>query len=100
MNRRAFIRTTSGRLIFAALGTSLAGCSSRLPAEALTAWMEAEKETDPRRWILAHAILAPHSHNLQSWLVDISKPDEITLFVDRSRLLPETDPFGRQILMS
>ena len=100
MDRRAFIRTTGGGVIFAALGGSLTGCSSRLPTEALAAWQDAEKETDPRRWILAHAVLAPHSHNLQSWLVDISKPDEITLFVDPTRLLPETDPFGRQILMS
>jgi hypothetical protein len=100
MDRRAFIRTTGGGVVLAALGTSLSACSSRLPAEALAAWQEAERETDPRRWILAHALLAPHSHNLQSWLVDISRPDEITLFVDRKRLLPETDPFGRQILMS
>ena len=28
---------------------------------------------------LGHAILAPHSHNLQSWLVDLRTPDEILL---------------------
>jgi hypothetical protein len=53
-----------------------------------------------RRWILAHAILAPHSHNLQSWLVDLRQPGEIALYCDRTRLLPETDPFSRQIMMS
>jgi hypothetical protein len=53
-----------------------------------------------RRWILSYAILAPHSHNLQSWLVDLRTPDEIVLRCDRDRLLPETDPFSRQIMMS
>jgi hypothetical protein len=49
---------------------------------------------------LSYAILAPHSHNLQSWLVDLSQPNEMTLYCDRSRLLPETDPNSRQIMMS
>ena len=71
-----------------------------MPPEAIAAWQGPGNEPDVRRWILAHAILAPHSHNLQSWLVDLSVPDEITLFIDRSRLLPETDPFSRQMMMS
>ncbi len=53
-----------------------------------------------RRWILAYAILAPHSHNLQSWVVDLGTPDEILLRCDPTRLLPETDPYSRQIMMS
>jgi hypothetical protein len=44
-------------------------------------------------------MLAPNPHNMQSWLVDLKRPDEITLFVDPERLLPETDPFGRQIVI-
>ncbi|MBK7590800.1 MAG: hypothetical protein IPI27_05565 [Betaproteobacteria bacterium] len=57
-------------------------------------------EPDLRRWVLGHAILAPHSHNLQSWRVDLRTPGEIVLRCDRQRLLPETDPFARQIVMS
>jgi hypothetical protein len=53
-----------------------------------------------RRWVLSYAILAPHSHNLQSWLVDLRQPNEITLYCDLTRLLPETDPLSRQIMMS
>ena len=53
-----------------------------------------------REWILSYAILAPHSHNLQSWLVDLRQPDEITLYCDLGRLFPETDPYSRQIMMS
>lgn len=101
MQRRLFIRLLGGGAVAAATATTVAGCSSALPPEAIAAWQApGQAETDVRRWILAHAILAPHSHNLQSWLVDLSVPDEITLFIDRSRLLPETDPFSRQMMMS
>ncbi|WP_439588679.1 Acg family FMN-binding oxidoreductase [Hydrogenophaga sp.] len=101
MQRRQFIRLAGGGVIVAATATTLAGCSSALPPEAMAAWQSpGQAETDVRRWILSHAILAPHSHNLQSWLVDLSVPDEITLFIDQKRLLPETDPFSRQMMMS
>jgi hypothetical protein len=100
MDRRLFLRIAGGGAIAAATVTTLAGCSSALPPEAIAAWRGPGTEPDVRRWILAHAILAPHSHNLQSWLVDLSAPNEITLYIDRSRLLPETDPFSRQMMMS
>ncbi|WP_066270858.1 Acg family FMN-binding oxidoreductase [Hydrogenophaga palleronii] len=100
MDRRVFIRVLGGGAIAAASATTLSGCSSALPPEAIAAWQGPGEQADVRRWLLGHALLAPHSHNLQSWLVDLGVADEITLFVDRSRLLPETDPFARQILMS
>jgi hypothetical protein len=95
MQRRAFIALAGGGAIFAATG-----CSSALPHAATAAWRDAAHETDPRRWAVAHALLAPHSHNLQSWRVDLRQPDEITLYCDLTRLLPETDPWSRQIVMS
>ncbi|MFO6420241.1 Acg family FMN-binding oxidoreductase [Hylemonella sp. W303a] len=104
MQRRSFLRVASGGFIAAAVATplTLSGCSSELPPEALQAWQGPGEEPDVRRWILAHAILAPHSHNLQSWLVDLRTPDEITLYLDRGpgRLLPETDPWHRQMMLS
>lgn len=97
MQRRQFLRVTGGGVILAAT----AGCSSTLPADALAAWQgPAAGETDVRRWTLSYAILAPHSHNLQSWRVDLRTPGEIQLYCDLTRLLPQTDPFSRQILMS
>jgi hypothetical protein len=99
MQRRAFIRVIGGGAIVAA-GAGTAGCSRALPDEAIAAWQGPGDEPDPRRWALGWAILAPHSHNLQSWLVDLRQPGEITLFCDRTRLLPVTDPFSRQIMMS
>jgi hypothetical protein len=97
MRRRAFVKVLGGGVIF---GGGLAACSAEVPAAAVRAWAEAGKDSDLRRWILGHAVLAPHSHNLQSWLVDLSRPDEIELRCDLTRLLPETDPFSRQIMMS
>src|SRR5512139_4233353 len=99
MDRRAFVRLVGGGMVLAA-GASASGCSSGVPPEATAAWRGPGDEPDLRRWILAHAILAPHSHNLQSWLVDLRTDGEIVLRCDPQRLLPETDPFSRQIMMS
>jgi hypothetical protein len=100
MDRRLFIRLAGGGAIAAATATTLASCSSALPPEAIAAWQGPGEQADVRRWLVGHALLAPHSHNLQSWLVDLGVPGEITLFIDRNRLLPETDPFSRQMMMS
>jgi hypothetical protein len=100
MKRRHFVRLAGGGIVLAATA-SLAACSSALPPEATVAWNGPPADmADVRRWILSYAILAPHSHNLQSWLVDLRQPGEITLYCDLTRLLPETDPQSRQIMMS
>lgn len=100
LNSRNFVRLAGGGVVLGA-SAGLAGCSSELPPEAIAAWNGPAADTaDVRRWILSYAILAPHSHNLQSWLVDLRQPGEITLYCDLTRLLPETDPQSRQIMMS
>ena len=98
MKRRNFIRIAGGGVVLAA--ATLTGCAQTTPAEAIEAWQSAQREADPRRWVVSHAILAPNAHNLQSWLVDLGTPNEIVLRCDLKRLLPETDPFSRQIMMS
>lgn len=104
MERRRFIRVLGGGIVSAATLSILPSCSSELPAEALLAWEGPGKHpsigSDPRQWLIAHAILAPHSHNLQSWLVDLNEANHITLYCDLSRLLPETDPNFRQMMVS
>src|SRR3990167_3343380 len=106
MQRRRFVRIAGGGVIAAAtLATAgLAGCSADMPAAAIEAWQgpgaDLGAASDPRRWLLSYAILAPHSHNLQSWIVDLGTPGEITLSCDLQRLLPQTDPWSRQIMMS
>ena len=106
MQRRSFVRIAGGGIVTAAtLGTvGLTGCSADMPAAAIEAWQgpgaDLAATGDPRRWLLSYAILAPHSHNLQSWIVDLGTPGEITLSCDAKRLLPQTDPLSRQIMMS
>jgi hypothetical protein len=99
MDRRNFVRLVGGGIV-APAATLGAGCSGELPAAAIEGWSRAGQESDLRRWLLSYALLAPHSHNLQSWLVDLRTPDTLVLYCDRTRLLPKTDPLSRQILMS
>ena len=107
MQRRRFIRLVGGGAVSAAAVVSsagMAGCSSSMPAEAIEAWQGPASalaaDGDMRRWLLSYAILAPHSHNLQSWIADLGTPGEISLYCDLHRLLPQTDPLSRQIMMS
>jgi hypothetical protein len=105
MHRRNFIRLTTGGVIAAATvgAAGLTGCTQNMPSDAIEAWRGPAPElatTDVRRWLLSYAILAPHSHNLQSWIADLGTPNEIVLRCDLERLLPETDPLSRQIMMS
>ena len=103
MDRRHFIRVIGGGSIIAATTASQSGCnalSSSIPPVAIEAWQgPSALETDPRRRALAYAITAPNPHNLQPWLVDLKEPNAITVYTDRDRVLHETDPFGRQILV-
>jgi hypothetical protein len=103
VQRRAFIRLVGGGAVFAAT-LPLLGCSSDFPSEAIAAWKTPEQEpkqgVDLKRQILSYAILAPNAHNRQGWLVDLKQPNEITLYCDTTRLLPDTDPYSRQILIS
>jgi hypothetical protein len=101
MDRRSFIRLAGGGVIAAAAAAPIAGCSisSAYPDAAVEAWKGPGAETDARKRAVAYAITAPNPHNLQPWLVDLREPNVITLYTDRERVLPHTDPFGRQILI-
>jgi len=98
VSRRRFIRLLGGGIVLAA-GGAVTGCSTALPAAAVQPWQNADAESDPRRFMLAHALLAPNPHNRQPWIADLTEPGRIHLMCDGTRLLPETDPFGRQILV-
>ena len=97
-SRRAFIRTIGGTgVVLGASAVGLATCDS-MPASAVAAWAgPAPDLVDPRERALAWAILAPNPHNIQPWLADLREPGAVTLFIDQDRLLPMTDPHGRQI---
>ena len=92
ITRRQTLAILGGGIVVAASADIAIG-----PAKALAPWSKAGSYTDPRMNALSYAILSPNPHNRQPWMVDLSKPDEIALYVDTERLLPHTDPFSRQI---
>lgn len=102
MKRRTFIRLAGGGIVLAAAAGGIYGYArsvSPVPASAIAAWREAGQQTDPRQHALAHAILAPNPHNMQPWKADLATSGEISINLDEQRLLPATDPYGRQTLM-
>ena len=96
MKRRAFLKIAGGGVVLAAAGVG--ANAMRRPTAALAPWdAPGAGYADPRMRALSHAILAPNPHNLQPWLVALEGEDTVLLHVDRGRLLPQTDPFNRQI---
>lgn len=76
----------------------LTGCAADNLPDPIAGWRDpGAGETDPRRFALAHAILAPNPHNTQPWLVELDDADGMTLYCDLGRRLDFTDPFDRQI---
>ncbi len=101
MNRRLFIRCVGGGTVLAATSLSITqpAVAQGMPPESVVDWQGPGSEPDPRRWALGYAILAPNPHNRQPWQVDLRESNVITLYCDKERLLPQTDPLGRQILI-
>jgi len=84
-------------VIVAAGGFGLSRCDP-MPEAAVEAWGgPARAVRDARVRALSYALLAPNPHNMQPWIVDLREPGAITFLCDRARLLPETDPYSRQI---
>ena len=100
MKRRNFLKIVgSSSLILAAAGGG-AFLATRDPVEAQASWKSAgSRYTDPMRRALSYSILAPNPHNRQPWLIDLISDTEAILFCDLERLLPDTDPFDRQIVI-
>ena len=99
-SRRRFLRVAgTSALILAAGAAGLTQCDP-MPEAAVEAWRgPVPSVKDPRVRALSYALLAPNPHNRQPWIVDLREPGVISFFCDRSRLLPETDPFSRQIMI-
>ena len=95
-NRRSFLKILGGGFIVAAGGAG-AFLGTRTPTKALAPWNSAGDYSEPRMRSLSYAILAPNPHNRQPWMVDLSIPNQITIWRDKSKNLPHTDPFDRQL---
>lgn len=85
--------------LLAAAPFAPAACAQPL-ADPAAGWRDpGAGEADPRRFALAHAILAANPHNTQPWLVEFDGEDGMTLYCDLDRRLPFTDPLDRQITL-
>jgi hypothetical protein len=96
-NRRQLLQTGTATVVI--IGGTTA-CQAQSPASG--AWRAStEAYDDPRIRYVASAILAPSPHNRQPWLIELDPEDQtrLTVYPDLNRLLPETDPPNRQILI-
>lgn len=94
--RRKMIFLLGGGALLASTGT-FGYLATRSPQTAYLPWQIAGQHDDPRLRALSWAVLAPNPHNRQPWLADLSEDGVITLYADPGRMLPQTDPFNRQI---
>jgi hypothetical protein len=99
MNRRNTLKILGGGLIVSAalLGGAGAMVATRKPKTARLPWEKAGRYTEIRRIALSYALLAANPHNRQPWIVELVGNDTVHLWKDKTRLLHETDPYGRQI---
>ncbi len=91
MDRREFLMGTAASAIVLWSNKSCSEVAE--PAGA----PEASPTDDTRLMLLRYAILAPNPHNAQSWQVELTGENGMRLLVDRSRLLPFSDPPARQV---
>ena len=101
VNRRNFIKVMTGGSSIILIPSLLGACSNGDSKIWLEGWNGPMPEETDIRWIvLSYAILAANPHNTQPWIVDLTGPSGLDLYVDQQRLLPETDPPARQIHIS
>lgn len=95
MRRRRFLKI-AGRSV-ALTGGAAYIYATPTAKSARAAWESAGAYTDPMRFALSYAILAPNPHNRQPWQIELTTEHEAILYCDPERHLPDTDPFDRQI---
>lgn len=87
-------------LVLLAAAPFIPNCAPAQTPDAAASWRHPDAAAaDPRRYALAHAILAPNPHNTQAWQVAFDGDDGMTLYCDLERRLPFTDPPNRQITL-
>lgn len=99
VSRRAALGILGGGVVLAATAGTAGFALTRTPKKAVEPWDLAGQYDDPRLNALSYALLAPNPHNLQPWLVELVGEDSVRLHHDKSKRLPETDPFDRQIVI-
>ncbi|MDJ0629407.1 MAG: twin-arginine translocation pathway signal protein [Rhodobacter sp.] len=96
-SRRKFIALMGGGIVLAAGAGAGGFVATRTPKGALAPWGAAGGHAEPRMRALSYAILAPNPHNRQPWVAELTDADGLTIWRDKARNLPQTDPFDRQL---
>ena len=97
ISRRKAISLIGGGTVLAATAATAGFLTTRTPHSALKPWKSAGSYSEPRKFALSYAILAPNPHNRQPWIVDLRQEGKIILLRDPKRNLPMTDPHNRQL---
>ncbi|WP_192867836.1 Acg family FMN-binding oxidoreductase [Thaumasiovibrio subtropicus] len=94
MNRRNFIKVVGAGTVAMVALPHVTGLGDGVELGELRPALD---QSDIRMLLLSYAMLAPNPHNTQAWKVHLMDKNTLRLFVDETRLLPETDPIYRQI---
>lgn len=97
LSRRKMIGLIGGGVVLAATASAGGFLATRRPTRALAPWSTAGSYAEPRMQALSYAILAPNPHNRQPWVAELQGNDQLIIHRDKTRNLPETDPFDRQL---
>jgi nitroreductase len=100
--RRLFLERLVGLALTGALGATT-GCA-KSPVDTLRAEDARDKAAMLAGDELAHALwlgsLAPSSHNIQPWMVNVLEPDRWAIGCPPRRRLPAVDPANREPILS
>lgn len=99
LSRRKTLALIGGGIVVAASASAGTFLATRTPERALSPWEDAGDYEDPRLFALSYALLAPNPHNRQPWLVELTEGTSFLLHRDKTRSLPHTDPYQRQIFV-
>ena len=97
LSRRKMIGLVGGGVVLAATASVGGFLATRHPTRALAPWSAAGGYAEPRMNALSYAILAPNPHNRQPWVAELLGDDQLIIHRDKTRNLPDTDPFDRQL---
>ncbi len=101
LSRAGFLKASGGFLTATALGQYCTTGANRYPSGTSDPLQSAQSAglDSPILQILNAGISAPNPHNTQAWKFRILSPTEALLYVDETRVLPQTDPTTRQVHM-
>ncbi len=100
VSRRKILIAGSASIVIIGIGATAVNILHSDLSPARRPWAHAGGDFgDVRLNALSYAILAPNPHNRQPWIARLEGEDRLSLYCDLDRLLPQTDPENRQIVI-